>query len=95
MYQYILESILTGKNLGVLVDTKLCMSQQYVIAAKADGILACLRPSIASLSACQSVLSPTCSIVSCSEPLSTRLMGTLEKVEQGHKDYLGAGAPHV
>lgn len=45
-----LESILAGKNLGVLVDTKLSKSQQYVIAAKkVDRILGCIRPSTASL----------------------------------------------
>lgn len=45
-----LESILALKNLGVLVDTKLSKSQQYVIAAKkADGILGYIRPSTASL----------------------------------------------
>lgn len=46
-----LESILVEKNFGVLVDTKWSVSRQYVIAVKkADGILGCIRPSIASLS---------------------------------------------
>ncbi|KAK4832532.1 hypothetical protein QYF61_023864 [Mycteria americana] len=45
------ESSLAAKDLGVLVDTKLYMSQQCVfVAKKSKGILGCIRQSIASRS---------------------------------------------
>ena len=44
-----LESCLAKKDLGVLVDTKLTVSQHWALAAKAaDGILGCIRRSVAS-----------------------------------------------
>jgi len=46
-----LESSLAQKDLGLLVDTKFNMSQQCVLAVKkANGILGCIRHSIASRS---------------------------------------------
>jgi len=46
-----LESSSTGRDLGVLVDDRLTMSQQCALAAKKDsGILGCIMRSVASRS---------------------------------------------
>ncbi|RMC14090.1 hypothetical protein DUI87_09178 [Hirundo rustica rustica] len=45
----LLESSCTGKDFGLLVDKKLSMSQQCAhVDEKADGVLGCIRKSIAS-----------------------------------------------
>ncbi|GAB0205023.1 hypothetical protein GRJ2_002967900 [Grus japonensis] len=55
MHQYMLklsqpEGSLAEKDLAVLVDTKLTMSQQHAIVVNvADGILGCIRKSVASV----------------------------------------------
>jgi len=65
MHQYMLratqlESSLAEKDLGVLVDTRLNMSQKHVLAAKkANGILGYIRQSMASR--LREVILPLCS----------------------------------
>ena len=46
----LLESSSVERDLGMLVDDKLTMSQQSALVAKANGILGCLRRSVASRS---------------------------------------------
>jgi len=51
MHQYRLGADLLERNLGVLVDDRLTMSQQCALAAKkANGILGCIKKSVVSRS---------------------------------------------
>ena len=65
MHQYrlgndLLEMSSVEKDLGVLVDKKLAMSQQYaLVAKKANGILDCIKKNVASRS--REVVFPLCS----------------------------------
>jgi len=55
----LLESSSVERDLGVLVDDRLTMSQQCALAAKkVDGILGCIRKSVATRS--REVLLPLC-----------------------------------
>ncbi|PKU46966.1 hypothetical protein llap_2744 [Limosa lapponica baueri] len=64
MHQYVLGAILlessyADKDLWVLVDTMLNMSQQCALAAKVNSILGCIRLSVASR--LREVIHPLCS----------------------------------
>jgi len=94
MHQYMLEatqleSSLAEKDLGVLVDTKLNVRQQCALAAKkVNGILGCIRQSIASW--LKEVIFPLCSAlvrrhlefwVQCWAPQYKRYMDIVERVQ--------------
>ncbi|PKU42576.1 hypothetical protein llap_7127 [Limosa lapponica baueri] len=104
MDQYILgadllESSSAERDLGVLVDNKLTMSQQYaLVTKKANDILGCIKKSMAKRS--KEVILPLCSalrghkwsIVSSSGLPSSRQGTAGESPAEGYKDDQGNGA---
>ena len=100
MHQYrlgadLLESSSAKRDLGLLVDDRLTMSQQCALAAKkASGLLGCIKKSMASAS--RKVLLPLysppvlCPVLG--SPLQERRGTTVENSEKGYKDDKGTGA---
>lgn len=89
------------KDLRVLLDTELSMSQEYDFTAKANGFLGCLRQSTASR--LKQVVPPLCSVlvrphlecwIQFWVPWYKRDMDILKKSpEQSHQDAEGPAAP--
>ncbi|PKU46006.1 hypothetical protein llap_3707 [Limosa lapponica baueri] len=77
-----LESSLAEKDLGVLVDTKLNMSQKGALGAKKENvILDCVRQSSASRSPLLSTGEATLGVLCCSGLLSMRDVDIPERVQ--------------